>query len=338
GYANHYSQYVSTPEEYDAQHYEGASTLFGRNTLTEYLKIYEDLAKAIQRGTATSTESGHYPPDQLKDNSVVYLNRITVRNLSSSAKTFAFYDLSDNLMVIPFKKVTVPGKSEVGIILDITKPTSYKVRMNNQSPVRTGRARLLRVDTNGALKEIGYVRRNFVKWGNPRPLPTPAPVVGPRWQISSGIKTAWKPLAGSNVNPADAAFGDFDGDGKDDILANFNGQLRVSYGCTSPWADLGRTSVKPKDMLIGDMDNDGKSDVIHRHGGKIHYLSGGKGSWIPLMTTVITQDLLRIGDFTGDGKDDILAIFNGRLRISNNGRTSWQLKVGTNIGASSMRV
>ncbi len=36
GYANAYSSYCTTPEEYDAQQYEGGSTLFGRNTLPAY--------------------------------------------------------------------------------------------------------------------------------------------------------------------------------------------------------------------------------------------------------------------------------------------------------------
>ena len=35
-YANDYSQYVTAKEEYDLQHYEGASTLFGPYTLQAY--------------------------------------------------------------------------------------------------------------------------------------------------------------------------------------------------------------------------------------------------------------------------------------------------------------
>lgn len=341
GFANHYSQYVTTPEEYDAQHYEGASTLFGRTTLPEYLKIYQGLASAMATGRSVATESGHQPPNLLSGNAVVLLNRLTIRNLSSSTHTFDFYKTGDALMLVPFKTVKVPRNGEVGAILGMLDPRSFKVRMDRRgNPVNLRSHQLLTVNERNQVSGTNFQARNVARYGQPTPVPSaaPAPVPsGPRWQISSGIKTAWKPLAGSNVNPADAVFGDFNGDGKDDILANFNGQLKVSYGCTSAWANLGRTSVMPKDMLIGDMDNDGKSDVIHRHGGKIHYLSGGKGSWIPLLTTVITQDLLRIGDFTGDGKDDILAIFNGRLRISDNGRTTWQLKVGTNIGASAMR-
>jgi neutral ceramidase len=36
GYANAYAQYITTYEEYQAQHYEGASTLFGPHTLEAF--------------------------------------------------------------------------------------------------------------------------------------------------------------------------------------------------------------------------------------------------------------------------------------------------------------
>ncbi|SNS57641.1 neutral/alkaline non-lysosomal ceramidase N-terminal domain-containing protein [Antarctobacter heliothermus] len=45
-YANDYCQYVTTPEEYDCQHYEGASTLFGRHTLDAHVAHLTNLARA----------------------------------------------------------------------------------------------------------------------------------------------------------------------------------------------------------------------------------------------------------------------------------------------------
>ncbi|MET7458522.1 neutral/alkaline ceramidase [Streptomyces sp. NPDC005574] len=51
GYANAYSQYVTTPEEYDSQHYEGGSTLFGRYTLPAYQQEFAKLANALRTGT-----------------------------------------------------------------------------------------------------------------------------------------------------------------------------------------------------------------------------------------------------------------------------------------------
>ncbi|MFC3964415.1 neutral/alkaline ceramidase [Nocardia jiangsuensis] len=47
GYANAYAQYVATPEEYDAQQYEGGSTLFGRYTLCAYQQEFDRVARAL---------------------------------------------------------------------------------------------------------------------------------------------------------------------------------------------------------------------------------------------------------------------------------------------------
>ncbi|MGW1679518.1 neutral/alkaline ceramidase [Saccharopolyspora sp. NPDC002376] len=61
GYSNAYSQYVTTPEEYDAQQYEGASTLFGRYTLPAYQQEFSRLAAAMRSGD--SVPPGPTPRD-----------------------------------------------------------------------------------------------------------------------------------------------------------------------------------------------------------------------------------------------------------------------------------
>lgn len=50
GYTNSYGHYVTTPEEYDAQNYEGGATIFGRNELPAMLQVYEGLARALADG------------------------------------------------------------------------------------------------------------------------------------------------------------------------------------------------------------------------------------------------------------------------------------------------
>lgn len=50
-YTNGYAGYVTTPEEYRAQNYEGASTLYGPYTLAAYLQIFDRLTTAILNGT-----------------------------------------------------------------------------------------------------------------------------------------------------------------------------------------------------------------------------------------------------------------------------------------------
>ncbi|XP_050428136.1 neutral ceramidase [Adelges cooleyi] len=50
GLCNTYSDYVTTPEEYKLQRYEGASTIYGPHTLPIYLKQYAKLAIALADG------------------------------------------------------------------------------------------------------------------------------------------------------------------------------------------------------------------------------------------------------------------------------------------------
>ncbi|MDR7312769.1 neutral ceramidase [Nocardioides luteus] len=50
GYANAYAHYLTTPEEYDAKEYEGASTLFGRYELPAFMQTASDLGAAMRTG------------------------------------------------------------------------------------------------------------------------------------------------------------------------------------------------------------------------------------------------------------------------------------------------
>ncbi len=61
GYANAYIHYVTTPEEYDNQRYEGGSTLFGRWELPALTQTAVALARAMRTGAAV--EPGPRPPD-----------------------------------------------------------------------------------------------------------------------------------------------------------------------------------------------------------------------------------------------------------------------------------
>lgn len=47
GYSNDYLSYLTTPEEYDAQHYEGASNIFGRWSLSGLQQIIENMFSDI---------------------------------------------------------------------------------------------------------------------------------------------------------------------------------------------------------------------------------------------------------------------------------------------------
>lgn len=57
GYTNSYGHYVTTPEEYDQQDYEGGATAFGKYTLSAMISIYHDLADALADGVAVDPGS-----------------------------------------------------------------------------------------------------------------------------------------------------------------------------------------------------------------------------------------------------------------------------------------
>lgn len=61
GYANAYSGYITTPEEYSAQLYEGSSTHFGPGTLPAYQQEFQRLARAMAADDQITSEVE--PPD-----------------------------------------------------------------------------------------------------------------------------------------------------------------------------------------------------------------------------------------------------------------------------------
>jgi len=47
--ANTYINYVTTPEEYNVQRYEGASTIYGPHTLSAFIQEFNKLAVALTK-------------------------------------------------------------------------------------------------------------------------------------------------------------------------------------------------------------------------------------------------------------------------------------------------
>ncbi|XP_054975569.1 neutral ceramidase isoform X1 [Sorex araneus] len=62
GLCNVYTHYVATYEEYQAQRYEAASTIYGPHTLSAYIQQFRILAKAIATDTVADLSSGPEPP------------------------------------------------------------------------------------------------------------------------------------------------------------------------------------------------------------------------------------------------------------------------------------
>lgn len=78
GYSNAYAGYVTTPEEYDAQHYEGASTHFGKWTLPAYQQGFEELALAMRQN---ATVSNTLTPRNLADKQMSFQTGVVLDNV-----------------------------------------------------------------------------------------------------------------------------------------------------------------------------------------------------------------------------------------------------------------
>ncbi|XP_063969440.1 putative neutral ceramidase C isoform X1 [Lytechinus pictus] len=63
GLSNTYTHYITTPEEYAIQRYEGASTIYGPNTMQAYIQQYSMLTDSLIQGT--NIEAGPSPPNLL---------------------------------------------------------------------------------------------------------------------------------------------------------------------------------------------------------------------------------------------------------------------------------
>ena len=63
GPANTYAHYVATPEEYEIQRYEGASTLYGQHELDAYINLTVSNMNHLRPDATTLPSEGPSPPD-----------------------------------------------------------------------------------------------------------------------------------------------------------------------------------------------------------------------------------------------------------------------------------
>jgi neutral ceramidase len=151
-YANEYSQYVTTIEEYGSQQYEGASTLFGPHTLAAYQQVAAGLAAAIVSGTAA--DAGPEPtawtaPPQ---------RRYRFRNLSGSSVKLHFYNTNDRQywLTLPNGTKTIGPHAELafaereftGRLLPTIR--RLQVRFADHSSVEMAAGQLMTVASDGS--------------------------------------------------------------------------------------------------------------------------------------------------------------------------------------------
>ncbi len=119
-------------------------------------------------------------------------------------------------------------------------------------------------------------------------------------------RESWQPYASGTVRLSDIKLGDFNGDGKTDIVFSSSGSWLVTYdGLT--WKTLASSAYLINQLAVGDFNGDGKDDLMRSEKGWF-YAPTGTGKWLPLLLSGIPLKEMVIGDFNGDGKSDILVV------------------------------
>ena len=117
-----------------------------------------------------------------------------------------------------------------------------------------------------------------------------------------------------------AGVGDFNGDGRDDIMwRNTDGRITNWLGtATGGFSDnvanaYNGVSTDWQVAGIGDFNGDGRDDILwrHDHGWLTDWLSTANAGYLPnsanIYTSVATDwQIASVGDFNGDGRDDIM--------------------------------
>jgi hypothetical protein len=119
--------------------------------------------------------------------------------------------------------------------------------------------------------------------------------------------------------------GDFDGDGRPDVVSASSEEVRITFVRGWTFGDGRRVAARPPGVwaLAGiiDVNGDGKSDLVwhHRGSGELYYwlmdgaaiFAGQGGAYLPAGYTALAG-----GDFDGDGRGDILSASPTEVRIS----------------------
>ncbi|AQZ53821.1 Hemolysin, plasmid (plasmid) [Martelella mediterranea DSM 17316] len=138
----------------------------------------------------------------------------------------------------------------------------------------------------------------------------------------------WADYQGGYLDEMKWLSGDFNGDGKDDIMKVWNdgGQImadvHVSNGSgfsLQRWADYQGGYLDEMKWLSGDFNGDGKDDImkVWNDGGQMMadvHVSNGSGfslqRWADHQGGYLDEMKWLSGDFNGDGKDDIMKVWN----------------------------
>jgi neutral ceramidase len=105
GPANSYTHYISTPEEYGIQRYEGASTLYGPFTLDAYINLTISHLHYLSPDTTSQPDPGPLPPNNV-NTSLSFITGVVYDN-APAFKAFGDVKIDVDSSYPPGSKVSV---------------------------------------------------------------------------------------------------------------------------------------------------------------------------------------------------------------------------------------
>ena len=124
--------------------------------------------------------------------------------------------------------------------------------------------------------------------------------------------------------------GDFDGDGRTDVIVTTGNAWFYSSAGSEPWQFLYASNQLVGDLGFADVDNDGTTDVLYKDGsGHIVFLKSGRVPPAFLTDALVAMKDIRFGDFDGDGKADMFYTSAGAWHIWYGATRQWRVTPGS---------
>ena len=144
-----------------------------------------------------------------------------------------------------------------------------------------------------------------------------------RFCVSSGGAGPWRYLSRSGFGLSALALGDFDGDGRADVLRPDGTVWHWLSGGTGGWATLNTQTDRLDALAFGDFDGDGRTDAFRTTGSEWQWSSGASAPFVRRNVSGAVLADLGFGDFDGDGETDVFWSSGGEWRVSYSGSGSW---------------
>jgi hypothetical protein len=145
---------------------------------------------------------------------------------------------------------------------------------------------------------------------------------GTAWYYSARAVTEWRFLNDNPDGIETLLFGDFDGDGRTDVLGKNGLDLVASWGGASEWEKVNEIDAPLSALAVGNFDNSDRADIFYADGAT-WFVAYNNGPFVATQTSSFRVNELRFGDFDGDGRTDVLGVVNNAWRVSYAATSSW---------------